>query len=202
MIAPATSLKDRSINQMTPKTAEGYDLQPASWLANAEEFCATPIALARVPGPLIPWLTLEDSMTEAISRQFGQSPEVAVHYSGTDCLREWEIEGLAGNESERRGYARHISLNINARPVLLARSVTHRGNCIEPLLSQLQTTPLARLLFEDDQWQRSGTPLPLQMGSTLLGRACVWQDRRSGQRLMVEEFFNFEPTHPSTADRL
>ena len=197
MIASAINLQDRSINHHAPPAADGQARDPASWLANTPAFRAAPVSLAQLPESLQPWLMLEDSMTEAIARQFGQPPLVAVHYSGADSLRAFECDCLAGQTSERRGYARHISLNIDGRPVLLARSVTYLGNSIEPLLSRLQTTPLARLLFEDDQWQRTGAPLPLEMCATLPGRACVWQDQRSGERLVVEEFFNFAAAYPS-----
>jgi len=152
---------------------------------------ATPIAETQFPHTLSEWLHLDDSMTAAIARQYGQEPQVQVHYSGRDELADWETQCL-GSPPGAVGYARHISLNIHHRPVLLARSVALHGGAIEPLLSQLQQTPLARVLFEDDQWQRVDTPLPLQVGPRLFGRACVWLDQRSGERLLVEEFFNFK----------
>ena len=129
-------------------------------------------------------------MTAAIAERFGQDPSVVVHFSDVDDLAEWEAHCL-GRQAPLTGFARHISLNIDQQPVLLARSVAVRGSTIEPLLSQLQQTPLARVLFEDEQWQRVGAALPLLAEPALYGRACVWRDQRSGERLLVEEFFNF-----------
>ncbi len=129
-------------------------------------------------------------MTAALAQRFGQEPAVEVHFSGADPLVKWETQ-LLNCAAELAGYARHISLNINAQPVLLARSVTLQGGHVEPLLSQLQTTPLARVLFEDALWQRVGAPLALRTEPVLFGRACVWLDQRSGEHLLVEEFFNF-----------
>ena len=147
--------------------------------------------LAHVPAALLPWLLLEDSMTERVAQAFGHAPEVAVHFSGPDQLRTWEHDCLGDADSGEPGFARHISLEVDAQPLLLARSITYRGNAIEPLLSGLQTTPLASLLFEDARWSRVGAPLPLSLGRGLIGRACIWQHTDSDQRLLVEEFFNF-----------
>ena len=154
--------------------------------------------LALVPASLMPWLLLEDSMTACIAQAFGRTPEVAVHFSGPDQLRTWEHGCLGDAARKDPGFARHISLEVDSQPVLLARSVTYRGNTIEPLLSELQTTPLARLLFEDARWSRAGAPLPLNVHNVLFGRACIWQRADSDQRLLVEEFFNFAVGDQST----
>ena len=144
-----------------------------------------------MPAPLQPWLNLEGSMTHAIAHHFGQAPQVEVHFSGADNLHVWEQQTFLPNAKLAAGYARHISLNIGERPVLLARSVTPDGSPVEALLCGLQTTPLARLLFEDAQWVRIGSPIALQASGHLFGRACLWQHLRDNGQLIVEEFFNF-----------
>lgn len=156
-----------------------------------QKLAAVPIAEDQFPTELRGWLMLEDSMTAAIAERFGQNPLVEVHYSGVDKLSSWEAQCLRASASSS-SYARHISLNINAQPVLLARSVTIHNSAIEPLLSQLQQTPLASVLFEDEQWLRVDAPQALVIEPALFGRACVWLDQRTGERLLVEEFFNFQ----------
>jgi chorismate-pyruvate lyase len=134
-------------------------------------------------------------MTQELGDQFGQLPEVQVHYSNSGALCDWEAKLLAEpgspRDSSAPGFARHISLNIDNKPVLFARSVVFQGSTITPLLSELQRTPLARVLFEDDQWLRVDEPIPLQTEGPRYGRACIWQEQRSLDRLLVEEFFLF-----------
>ncbi len=134
-------------------------------------------------------------MTHELGEQFGQLPEVEVHYSDSAALYDWEAKLLAEHGSPRdssaAGFARHISLKVDNKPVLFARSVVLQGSTITPLLSELQRTPLARVLFEDDQWLRVDEPIPLQTDEPHYGRACIWQEQRSLDRLLVEEFFLF-----------
>ena len=167
-----------------------HDVVAADWLANPELFTATPIQRSEVPPALQPWVDLQASMTAELAEHFGQQPTVRVHSSGPGTLLAWEADCLhAGNA--RDGYARHISLNVGATAVLIARSVTPAGSTVQPLLSELQQTPLARVLFEDPRWQRIGGVLPLITATPHIGRACAWQDQDSGDTLVVEEFFLF-----------
>lgn len=130
-------------------------------------------------------------MTAALADHFGGSPSVAVYYSGSCELQMWERDMIGATDNiDTCGYARHILLSVGATPVLAARSVTQIGNSVEPLLSELQQTPLARVLFEDPQWQREGDPIPLRHPPHT-GRACTWLHIDSGDRLLVEEFFLF-----------
>ena len=167
-----------------------------TWLSSAESVDVLPCAADTVPQHLAPWIALQGSMTHKLSEHFGQMPAVEVHFSGESELCDWEKEGLGRpTGTVATGYARHISLNIDARPVLFARSVTANHSPLTPLLAELQRTPLAKVLFEDENWQRVGNPAPLRSidaGSEVhFGRACIWCDRRHNEHLVVEEFFLF-----------
>jgi chorismate-pyruvate lyase len=167
----------------------------AAWLSDPKYFDATPIAHTSIPQELRRWVALEGSMTQELGEHFGQLPEVQVHYSNNSALCDWEAELLveqgSTEGSSATGFARHISLNVGNKPLLFARSVVLQGSTITPLLSELQRTPLARVLFEEDQWQRVNEPIPLQADGPRYGRACIWQEQRSLDRLLVEEFFLF-----------
>lgn len=182
MIAPALNLR------ITQPPMHHEAVTP-HWLTDPALFDAQPLELSQVPAHLMPWVELQDSMTAQLTAEFGQQPQVLVHSSTVSPLLEWET-GCLGADAHQ-GYARHISLNVGTRAVLLARSITTLGSTVEPLLSGLQQTPLARVLFEDPRWQRTGTTMPLLCDSTTVGRACTWQDQHSGDVLVVEEFFLF-----------
>ena len=165
-----------------------HEVATPSWLADPALFNAQPLAHRQVPAHLLPWVELQDSMTAQLAGRFGQQPQVTVHSSTVSPLLDWEAARLGA--ATQQGYARHISLTIGSNAVLLARSVTALGSTVEPLLSQLQQTPLAKVLFEDPRWQRTGTFLPLVCDAQV-GRACTWRDEMSGDALLVEEFFLF-----------
>lgn len=174
----------------TPSTDQD---QPRNvhWLTDPTIFAAEQVDPQQLDMRLRSWVTLTDSMTATLGQHFGQMPDVTVYHSGPCALLPWEREILNPATSvDTEGYARHISLSVGNRPVLAARSVVALGCSIQPLLSELQTTPLASLLFEDPNWQRCADPLPLSCGSHS-GRACVWMDGRSKEPLIVEEFFLF-----------
>ena len=166
-------------------------LELPDWLSHAALFSATEMHAHEVPATLAPWVDLSGSMTQAIMDIYAASPEVTVHHSDLTPLRAWESEKLNAPTTHTHGYARHISLNVHETPVLAARSVTLKDSPIVPLLADLQSKPLARVLFEDKRWQRQGLPIPLKDGSGIIGRACVWRDLRTQAHLLVEEFFLF-----------
>lgn len=163
------------------------------WLTDPVTNTIDVVNEAAIPTALIPWVYLANSMTQQITDHFGQQPAVAVHFSGLTKTRDWETSLLNLSQDKPTGYARHISLAINHRPVLAARSITRNGNTIEPLLAGLNTTPLARLLFENPLWLRKGPTLPLIDKCGNIGRASTWHAKDSSECLIVEEFFLFQP---------
>jgi chorismate-pyruvate lyase len=160
-------------------------------LDGAAAFHTQPVALADLPNALELWVFLQGSMTQAIAEHFRMPPVVEVHYSDESSLQTWEARLLRLDNITDTGFARHISLNVGGKPRLAARSATAANSTLVPLLSELQTTPLAKLLFEDPDWQRLDEPLPIILPSGYFGRACTWQYQPTGERLLVEEFFLF-----------
>ena len=124
------------------------------------------------------WVDLRESVTGAIERQLGQPPEVTVHYSGPCRLRPWEAALLSHTEFE--GFARQVSLQLRSNTLLLARTVVAVTSAVSAFLSAQQTTPLGTLLFRDPRFRRLSDPQPLEARPSLVGRACVWEYRESG----------------------
>ena len=160
-----------------------------SWLNQPEHFDADIIPIDRVPATLDNWVKLSDSMTARLAKHFGETPKVNVHYSGPAIATAWEQTHLA--IAAETVFARQIALVLESGPILYARSITEYASPIEYLLSQLQTTPLAKVLFEDPNWSRAEEILPLFSKDKRYGRACIWQHKALNARLMVEEFFLF-----------
>ena len=130
-------------------------------------------------------------MTRAVARHCGSRPQVVVHRSAADRSQLWEAK-LLRLEARQRVFAREISLQIDGRSVLDARSVTTAGGAIEARLRGLGNKPLAELLFEDPLWQRLTGPLPLagRNQQSPPGRVCVWRYRgRQPGTLLVAEYF-------------
>ncbi len=172
-------------------TNESRVIRLPSWVSQAAAYAAQLISNDRVPQSLKPWVEMPGSMTQAVADTFSASPTVTVYHSGKTPLLDWERAKLLAPVDHSQGYARHISLDIHDSPVLAARSVTLSDSPVVSLLADLHSKPLARLLFEDDQWQRQGPPTPVADASGIIGRVCVWQDLRSHAHLLVEEFFLF-----------
>ena len=137
------------------------------------------------------WVLEPGSMTRAIARYCGERPRVRVHKSEPDRPERWEAD-LLRLPSSRPVFCREISLRIQDRDVLQARSVAIIGGSIEPRLRGLGNKPLAELLFVDPLWQREIGPLPLapRRHRPTPGRVCVWRyhGRRPGLLLVAEYF--------------
>jgi len=162
------------------------------WVQHPYEFWADRVPISSIPEGLIGWVNLTQSMTAQLAIEFGGIPTVEVCFSGRSAVTEWEqvLLGL-GEQGIDRGFVRQIALRVEQRPVLVARSISSIGSSVEPLLSGLQRTPLARVLFEDPNWSREGDITPLANADNT-GRVGVWEEKLSGDRLLVEEFFLFE----------
>jgi len=144
----------------------------------------------RIPAIWQPWIYLAGSMTREIARVKGRQPTVALLYQGPDRLTHWEAR-LLGVKQRRRVYAREISLNIGAEPMLYARSVTALPSTLPSMLQGLGNKPLAEVLFTDPAWQRLQTPTALLSPGTEKppGRASVWSYAGRSSHLLVTEFF-------------
>jgi chorismate-pyruvate lyase len=137
------------------------------------------------------WITEPGSMTQAIASHCGGRPQVVVHKSALDRSSLWEAQ-LLRLKSRQRVFTREISLQVDGRSVLNARSVAVAGGAIEARLRGLGNKPLAELLFEDPLWQRQTGPLGLagRSGHSPPGRVCVWRYRgRQPGNLLVAEYF-------------
>ncbi len=178
---------------LRPKTNPADPRHLPVWLQQIGAYRGRILAESDLPPALKPWVYLSGSMTQAVATHYGKSPNVSVHFSGADTLSPWEAQQLNAPMDTTHGYVRHISLDIDENPVLAARSVTCLASSIEPLLRELQNTPLAKLLFEDPNWQRCGDPIPILDNNGHFGRVCAWQAFGAIDRLLVEEFFIFHP---------
>lgn len=134
---------------------------------------------------LSPWLQLTTSLTRHLSMTFGVRPGLIVLGEDLEQGSAWECAALQTDEPL---YARHIALTIDQHPVVLARSVTTQGAGMQAL-TNLQTRPLAELLFTDASWQRSGHTQNLCLPDGTSGRGCYWRNQTLPAGLLVEEFF-------------
>lgn len=157
------------------------------WLADPRAFAARPIDLGQVPVRLQAWVAVAGSLTSALATAFGATPTVRVHYSGPSQLSEWETQWL--QLSVCAGFARQIQLDIDDKPVVAARTVLARGGSAEATLEGLHTKPLAKLLFESQDWQPSGEQRALATSDGLIGRGRAWRHLPSDEAIVVEEFF-------------
>lgn len=124
-------------------------------------------------------------MTVAIKQRLGADAKVMIHYADSLALCSFEIDQLQTDT----GFARQISLQVNNESVLAARSIVSPTSELQSLLSRNNTKPLGKLLFTDDRWRRLSEPVPLKTSDGLFGRYCRWQDARTGDIIIVEEFF-------------
>ena len=134
---------------------------------------------------LSPWLQLTTSLTKHLSMTFGVRPGLIVLGEALEQGSAWERAALQTDEPL---YARHIALTIDQQPVVLARSVTTQGAGMQAL-TNLQTRPLAELLFTDASWQRSGHTQYLCLPDGTSGRGVYWRNQTLPAGLLVEEFF-------------
>lgn len=134
---------------------------------------------------LLPWLQLTTSLTQHLRATFGVRPGLMVLGEGLEQGNAWECAALQTDEPL---YARHIALTVGQQPVVLARSVTTQGAGMQAL-TNLQTRPLAELLFTDASWQRSGQIHYLRLADSTSGRGCYWRNQLLPAGLLVEEFF-------------
>ena len=134
---------------------------------------------------LYPWLQLTTSLTQKLQHTFTATAGLSLLGEGLERGNTWERELLFADQFV---YARHVALTIEGAPCVLARSVTTQGSGMDALTS-LKTRPLAELLFEDSQWQRSIGMRYLAMDGGVPGRGCLWHNRALGARLIVQEFF-------------
>ena len=134
---------------------------------------------------LHPWLRLTTSLTQKLQHIFATKPGLSLLGEGLEHGNTWERQLLSAQQNV---YARHIALTIGGTPVVLARSVTTQGSGMGALTS-LKTRPLAEILFEDSQWERSPCMQYLAMDGSVPGRGCLWHNRAVDAGLIVQEFF-------------
>ena len=166
--------------------------ESVAWLRQPEALGAVPTQSHNFPKGLESWLHERGSMTAALAEYFEQRPSVQVHFSDVAQAQPWEAH-LLGIADDVPVFARHITLHTGPQAVLAARSVTVAGGGVEPMLRDLQQTPLAEQLFQDARWRREGEPVPLLEAPERAGRACLWQDKHTDDALLVEEYFLFDP---------
>lgn len=155
------------------------------WLTNPEAFDARIIAAEDVPERYQDWAFLDTSMTVAVNDRLGADAKVMVHHANTLALRPFEIDLLQSD----MGFVRQISLQVNNERVLAARSIVCPASELQALLSRDNTEPLGKLLFTEDRWRRLSDPIPLKVIDGLFGRYCCWQNAKTSDLLVVEEFF-------------
>ena len=134
---------------------------------------------------LLPWLHLTTSLTAHLAAEFDTYPGLILLGEGLESGQRWELAAL---NTAGVVFARHIALTVNDTPVVLARTVTPPGPGMNAL-TELQTRPLAELLFEDPQWQRDTAVQYLCLEDGAPGRGCHWYNNRLEAGLLVQEFF-------------
>ena len=133
---------------------------------------------------LHPWLQLSTSLMQKLQHTFATKPGLSLLGEGLEPGNVWERELLS---TQQNVYARHIALTIDGAHIVLARSVTTQGSGMVALTS-LKTRPLAELLFEDSQWERSPCMQYLALDGSVPGRGCLWHNRAFDAGLIVQEF--------------
>ena len=131
------------------------------------------------------WLHLTTSVTKKLQQTFKTKPALRLLGERLEQGNPWERELLL---AEQDVFAHHIALTIKEEPIVLARTVTSRGRGMDAL-TNLNSRPLAKLLFEEPQWKRQSGIRYLALQGGAQGRGCVWHHRQSGIVLIVQEFF-------------
>ena len=155
------------------------------WLEEVESYIGELVDEGPLTNAERKWVHLKTSITEEIEKIVGGRPNIRVHFSDYSDLAPWETD-LTG---EKRGYIRHISLEYDGQPLLIARSIAQPDEAGEVFLGSLNARPLGTLLFEERDWKRSKNILAIRTFSDVYGRACFWENKKLGVSLIVEEFF-------------